>query len=67
MTKKQPEDWREARRLRVWELREQGWKAARIAEALGVTPGAMIQWFKKAENEGIEGSMRARPPAPYLG
>jgi len=64
MTKKRPEDWREARRLRAWELREQGWKAARIAEALGVTPGAVSQWFKKADGEGVEGLYRRKAPGP---
>lgn len=64
MTKKRPEDWREARRLRAWELREQGWKPARIAEALGVTPGAVSQWFKKADEEGIEGLYARKAPGP---
>ncbi len=62
MTNKQPEDWREARRLRAWELKQQGWKAARIAEALGVTPGAVSQWFKRVAEEGIQGLYRRKPP-----
>jgi transposase len=64
MTKKRPEDWREARRLRAWELRKQGWKAVRIAEALGVTSGAVSQWFKKADEEGEEGLYRRKAPGP---
>lgn len=52
MKQKQPQDWREARRLRAWELRELGWKPVRIAEALGVTRGAVSQWFKRAEADG---------------
>lgn len=64
MTNKQPEDWREARRLRAWELREQGWKSARIAEALGVTPGAVSQWFKTADEEGVRGLYRRKAPGP---
>jgi transposase len=64
MTKRRPEDWREARRLRAWELREEGWKAARIAEALGVTPGAVSQWFKKADEEGVEGLYARKAPGP---
>jgi hypothetical protein len=32
-------DWREGRRRRAWELKEQGWKQQDIAAALGVTPG----------------------------
>ena len=64
MTKKQPEDWREARRLRAIELREQDWKAARIAEALGVTRGAVSQWFKRADEEGIEGLYARKASGP---
>jgi hypothetical protein len=30
--------WREGRRLRAWELHEQGWSQTRIAAALGVEP-----------------------------
>ena len=37
----QPQDWREGRRLRAYELAQQGWKQCRIAEALGVTKGAV--------------------------
>ena len=62
MTNKQPEDWQEARRLRAWELKQQGWKAARIAEALGVTPGAVSQWFKRVAEEGVQGLYRRKPP-----
>jgi transposase len=52
---KEAQDWREARRLRAWELKQKGWKQKDIAEALGVSKGAVSQWFKKAEQEGIEG------------
>lgn len=54
MTKRKPKDWREARRLRAWELKEQGWKQNKIAEALGVTEGAVSQWINKAKAHGIE-------------
>src|SRR5215207_5547987 len=36
----QARDWREGRRLRTWELHQQGWKQHEIATALGVTQGA---------------------------
>jgi predicted transcriptional regulator len=39
-----PKDWREARRLRAWQLHEQGWKQKDIAAALGVSEGAVSQW-----------------------
>ena len=62
MINKQPEDWREARRLRAWALKKQGWKPVRIAEALGVTRGAVSQWFKKAAAAGIQGLYRRKAP-----
>jgi transposase len=46
-------DWREARRFRVWQLRQKGWKHADIAEALGVTPAAVSQWVKRAREGGV--------------
>lgn len=46
-------DWREARRFRGWELHEKGWGPTRIAEALGVTSGAVCQWIKAVEEGGL--------------
>jgi Homeodomain-like domain len=43
-----PNDWREGRRLRAWQLYEQGWKQKDIAVALGVTEGAVSQWMSQA-------------------
>jgi transposase len=57
-----PRDWREARRLRAWELKQQGWSQRAIAAALGVTPGAVSQWIKRAIGGGVEALRnRARP------
>ena len=47
-------DWREARRFRAWELHEKGWSQVQIAEASGVTEGAVSQWFKAVREEGLE-------------
>jgi transposase len=55
-------DWREGRRQRAWELKEQGWKQQDIAAALGVTPGAVSQWLKRGREQGVEGLRRH--PAP---
>ena len=55
-----PQDWKEGRRLRALELYEQGWKAIRIAEALGVTRGAVSQWLKAARAGGRE-ALRRQP------
>ncbi len=57
----QATDWREGRRLRAFELKQQGWKQREIAEALGVSKGAVSQWMKRAEEEGVEG-LRHKPP-----
>jgi transposase len=39
----QPTDWREGRRLRAWDLHQQGWSQKQIAVALGVTQGAVAR------------------------
>jgi len=63
-----PRDWREARRLRAWELKQQGWQQRTIAAALGVTPGAVSQWLKRAAEGGVAAlRTRLRPgPTPKL-
>ena len=67
-TKQQPRDWREARRLRAWELHKKGWQQKAIAEALGVTPGSVSQWLKRGREEGPEAlrSRRGGGPKPRL-
>ena len=49
---KEATDWREGRRLRAFELKQQGWSQQRIAEALGVSKGAVSQWMKRARHGG---------------
>lgn len=63
-----PRSWQEGRRLRALELHEDGWCGQAIAEALGVTGGAVSQWLKRARDGGRE-ALRDRPPpgsAPRL-
>jgi transposase len=56
-------DWREGRRLRAWELHEQGWQQCEIAEALGVSPGAVSQWMRRArEGGGPQALCRRKAP-----
>jgi len=55
-------DWREGRRFRAFELKQQGWSQQRIAEALGVSKGAVSQWMKRARQGGVEALKRR--PAP---
>ena len=60
-----PKDWREGRRLRAWELHEQGWKQKDIAAALGVTEGAVSQWMSRGKRQGPEALRhRTSPGAP---
>jgi transposase len=53
-------DWREQRRWRALELKREGWTHQEVAEALGVTKGAVSQWMKLVAEEGEQG-LRARP------
>ncbi len=65
MTQKQrsaPIDWREGRRIRAWDLHQQGWKQKAIAGALGVSPGAVSQWLKRGRDGGVERLHRQPPP-----
>src|SRR5687768_12766795 len=59
----QADDWREIRRLHAWELHQLGWSQLRIAEALGVTQGAVSQWLKRFRDGGGIEALR-RHPAP---
>ena len=55
-------NWKEARRLQAWRLKQQGWPQRQIAEALGVSEGAVSQWMKRAREEGPD-ALRHRPPS----
>jgi len=44
--------WKEERRKRAWGLYQSGWKQKDIAEALGVTKGAVSQWIKRGKQGG---------------
>jgi transposase len=57
-----PKNWREERRMQAWKLHEKGWKQKDIAEALGVSEGAVSQWFKKAKEQGVEALQHKSPP-----
>jgi transposase len=56
-----PHDWKEARRIQAWRLKQQGWSQRHIAEALGVSEGAVSQWIKRAREAGPN-ALRRRPP-----
>jgi transposase len=42
-----PYTWKEARRLQAWHLKQQGWSQRQIAQALGVSEGAVSQWMPR--------------------
>ncbi len=54
------QDWKGIRRWRALDLKQCGWKQKDIAEALGVTPGAVSQWMTAVERQG-EKALCARP------
>lgn len=60
--KDEPTDWREGRRLRAWQLKDQGWRQKDIAQALGVTEGAVSQWMKRGRDGGEQALKRTPPP-----
>lgn len=43
-------DWQTQRRLQAVRLYQKGWQQKTIAEALGVTKGAISQWVKKVKD-----------------
>src|SRR3954449_7782739 len=53
-------EWREERRLRAWVLKAKGWSQQAIAEALGVTAGAVSQWMRRGREGGVE-ALKSRP------
>lgn len=55
-------DLKEWRRLRAYELAQQGWKQNRIARVLGVTEGAVSQWLARARAHGLQSLQRRKPP-----
>ena len=54
----------EWRRLRAWDLHQQGWTGRRIAQALDVTEGAVSQWLKRAREHGVAALYHRMPPGP---
>jgi transposase len=53
-------DWREGRRLRALELLAAGYRASEIARVLGVSPGAVSQWSKRARTGGASALFRKK-------
>jgi transposase len=49
-----PHDWKEWRRFRAWELKQQGWSQHDIAFALGASKGCVSKWIHAAKEGGTE-------------
>jgi transposase len=47
--------------LQAWRLKQKGWSQRQIAEAVGVSEGAVSQWMKRVREAGPE-ALRRRPP-----
>src|SRR5918999_2673255 len=56
-----PHNWKEARRLQAWHLKQQGWPQCQIAAALGVSAAAVSQWVQRARMGGPQ-ALRHQPP-----
>ena len=62
-----PHNWKEARRLQAWHLKQQGWSQRQIAEALGVSEGAVSQWMTRARERAPRRSGTGLHPGPRGG
>jgi transposase len=60
--KQSPSNWKEARRLQAWRLKQRGWSQRQIAEALGVSEGAVSQWMTRGREGGPDALRHRRPP-----
>ena len=57
-----PADWREYRRMRVWEMHQQGYKQQAIAAALGLSQGGVSYIIRRAQEGGVEALQRKKAP-----
>lgn len=60
--RQEPQNWREYRRLRAWEMHEQGYKQGEIAEALGLTQSAVSRIIARAKAGGVAALQHHKPP-----
>ena len=58
------QDVREWRRIRAWELHQEGWRGKDIAWALNVSASAVNGWLKRARAAGVEALRRRPAPGP---
>lgn len=60
-TTNKPQNVREYRRMRVWEMHQQGYRQQAIADALGLSQGAVSEIIKRAKAGGIEALRHHKP------
>jgi transposase len=58
------QDSKEDRRCRAWALSQKGWTQNAIAEALGVSKGAVSQWLTAARGQGSDALAARKHPGP---
>lgn len=58
--KRNGREWQEKRRERAYELGMAGWQQKEIAEAVGVSKGAVSKWLARARAEGKE-ALKSHP------
>lgn len=58
------QDSKEDRRRRAWALSQKGWTQIAIAEALGVSKGAVSQWLAVARMHGVDALGAHKHPGP---
>jgi transposase len=56
------QNWREYRRLRAWEMHQQGYKQCEIAAALGLTPSAVSRIIARGKEGGVTALRHHKPP-----
>lgn len=56
--------WREWRRFRALDLKQQGWYQREIASALGVTEDTVSRWLARARHGGPEALLARPAPGP---
>jgi transposase len=57
-------NWKEWRRLRAWELKQQGWLQQDIADALDVSKWVVSRWFHRVRDAGVEALLSHPAPGP---
>src|SRR5258708_39540395 len=60
MTRRRFHDWREWRRFQALRLARRHWKHRDIADALGISEGAVSRWLSRGQERGAQ-ALRSQP------